>query len=240
MIDQANGQMILDDLAVILGNFHGREYSGRIDADTMFFADLGLASIDAVVLGEMLETKYGRKLPFGDLPGGMYLGLATNDVFAHGWDLAKATGQSTDLDPAMAAQLLAGMEMGLPDEIRGPFGPMRTNVPGIEVCEHLPRHAKIAHRFSLIRSLCHDEAGHFEGHRRLLSGFGKSKQGSHESYYPQVGAVVKRIHPAGTSGLPSALSVGGVVVNNPDFDHVPSSLKVFDCPHYSRNSRQQV
>jgi acyl carrier protein len=58
---------ILDDLAGILRNFHGREYSGRIDADTMFFADLGLASIDAVVLGEMLESQYGHRLPFGDL-----------------------------------------------------------------------------------------------------------------------------------------------------------------------------
>ena len=104
-----------------------------------------------------------------------------------------------------------------PDEIRGPFMPIRTNVPGIEVCEHLPRHARIAHRFSLIRSVCHDEADHFEGHRRLLSGSGQSKRDSHESYYPQVGAVVNRIHPAGPTGLPSALAIGGVVVNSPDY-----------------------
>lgn len=58
---------ILADLAGILGNFHGREYDGPIGRDTCFFADLGLASIDAVVLGETLETHYGRKLPFGEL-----------------------------------------------------------------------------------------------------------------------------------------------------------------------------
>jgi acyl carrier protein len=58
---------ILDDLAQILGNFHGRQYDGPIDRETRFFADLGLASIDAVVLGENLETHYGRKLPFGEL-----------------------------------------------------------------------------------------------------------------------------------------------------------------------------
>jgi len=104
-----------------------------------------------------------------------------------------------------------------PDEIRGPFRPIRTNVRGIDVCEHLPRHAGIAHRFSLIRSLCHDEAGHFEGHRRLLSGLAQSKRDSHESYYPQVGAVVNRVHPAGPTGLPSAIAVGGVVVNSPDY-----------------------
>jgi len=55
---------IMNDLAGILRNFNGREYSGDIGPDTRFFGDLGLASIDAVVLGEMLEEHYGRKLPF--------------------------------------------------------------------------------------------------------------------------------------------------------------------------------
>jgi acyl carrier protein len=57
---------ILSDLTGILRNFHGREYSGRIAAQTRFFADLGLASIDAVVLGETLEERYARRLPFND------------------------------------------------------------------------------------------------------------------------------------------------------------------------------
>ncbi len=38
-------------------------------------------------------------LPFGTLPGAVYMGIATTDAFTHGWDLARATGQSTDLDP---------------------------------------------------------------------------------------------------------------------------------------------
>jgi acyl carrier protein len=59
--------VILDEVAGILSNFHGREYSGPIDRETRFFADLGLASIDAVVLGEALEARFGRKLPFGEL-----------------------------------------------------------------------------------------------------------------------------------------------------------------------------
>ena len=58
---------LIEDLAAVLRDFHGREYSAPIDRDTRFFADLGLASIDAVVLGETLEARYGRSLPFGDL-----------------------------------------------------------------------------------------------------------------------------------------------------------------------------
>lgn len=55
------------DVAKLLSNFEGREYSDPIGPETQFFADLGLASIDAVVLGEKLQDHYGRTLPFGDL-----------------------------------------------------------------------------------------------------------------------------------------------------------------------------
>jgi acyl carrier protein len=58
---------ILADLAEILADFNGRGYSGTIGPETRFFADLGLASIDAVVLGETLATHYARPLPFGEL-----------------------------------------------------------------------------------------------------------------------------------------------------------------------------
>lgn len=57
---------ILSDLSGMLRNFHGREYSGHIGRQTRFFADLGLASIDAVVLGETIEQHYQRKIPFNE------------------------------------------------------------------------------------------------------------------------------------------------------------------------------
>jgi uncharacterized protein (TIGR03086 family) len=62
------------------------------------------------------------KLPFGEMPGGAFVMLATSDVFQHGWDLAKATGQSTDLDPELAGQLLGFAKMAIPDAFRGPDG----------------------------------------------------------------------------------------------------------------------
>ncbi len=72
-------------------------------------------------------------LPFGQLPGSVFVNIAATDAFTHGWDLAKATGQSTDLDPALAARLLANAQGFLPDTMRGPdtkapFGP-RVEVP---------------------------------------------------------------------------------------------------------------
>ena len=55
---------VLGDLKEILANFQGREYSGEITRETLFFSDLGLVSIDAVVLGETLQNHYGQPLPF--------------------------------------------------------------------------------------------------------------------------------------------------------------------------------
>jgi acyl carrier protein len=63
----ATDSIILADLAQVFADFQGREYSGPITPSTRFFADLGLASIDAVVLGETLQERYGRPLPFGEL-----------------------------------------------------------------------------------------------------------------------------------------------------------------------------
>src|SRR5688572_29410744 len=51
------------------------------------------------------------------------------------------------------------MKPNAPADIRGPFKPTKTNVPGIEICEHLPLMAKLADKFSLIRSLHHSSAG---------------------------------------------------------------------------------
>src|SRR6516164_287809 len=47
-----------------------------------------------------------------------------------------------------------------PEEYRGPFQPIATNVPGIQVCEMLPRHAKIADKLAIVRSCTHIESGH--------------------------------------------------------------------------------
>ena len=61
-------------------------------------------------------------LPFGDLPGAVFVGIASTDTFIHGWDLAKATDQETDLEPELAAALLAQVGPFLPASFRGPEG----------------------------------------------------------------------------------------------------------------------
>lgn len=62
------------------------------------------------------------KLPFADLLGVVYASIATGDAFAHGWDLAKATGWPADLDPELAGALLDAIPPLLPEQMRGPEG----------------------------------------------------------------------------------------------------------------------
>ena len=52
------------------------------------------------------------KLPFGEMPAGMAVNIAIFDVATHAWDLAKATGQSTDLDPEVTGRSLTRWRRG--------------------------------------------------------------------------------------------------------------------------------
>ena len=57
-----------------------------------------------------------------------------------------------------------------PREFRGPFAPINTNVPGIQLTELLPKIAQVADRFTLLRSIAHDGGGHPAGSLQVLSG----------------------------------------------------------------------
>ena len=58
---------ILADLRHVLRESLGVDPLTPIEPDTRFFADLGLASIDAVVLGEVIQGHFGRPVPFDRL-----------------------------------------------------------------------------------------------------------------------------------------------------------------------------
>jgi acyl carrier protein len=57
---------IYGDLTLVMASaFSDRDFPESVGPETRVFADLGLASIDVVVLGERVEQHYGRRLPFG-------------------------------------------------------------------------------------------------------------------------------------------------------------------------------
>ncbi len=85
-----------------------------------------------------------------------------------------------------------------PAEIRGPFRPIRTSVPGIDIGEHFPRMARLADRWALVRAVHHDSAPiHETGHQLMQTG--RLFRGGHE--YPHYGAAVSHLR-GPRAGLP--------------------------------------
>ena len=57
-----------------------------------------------------------------------------------------------------------------PEDYRGIYKPIGTNVPGMDICELFPLQAKVADKFNIIRSVHHNFADHGGGHKRFLTG----------------------------------------------------------------------
>jgi hypothetical protein len=98
-----------------------------------------------------------------------------------------------------------------PDTVRSQFRPIATRSPGLDICELLPKHAAIADRFTLLRSLAHDEADHGFGTRRFLTGYKDDMPGSNNgpSYYPSLECCVNRALGVNQGGMPVSVNIGG-------------------------------
>jgi hypothetical protein len=80
------------------------------------------------------------------------------------------------------------LKPGAPAEIRGEFRPIDTNVTGIQICEHLPRLARCADKYTIVRGVSHTLAGHELGTEYLITG----NRPVPSLVYPGYGAVVSR------------------------------------------------
>jgi hypothetical protein len=124
---------------------------------------------------------------------------------------AKAAGQSVPDTSVIFIWLPGGpphMEMydmkpDAPSEYRGDFKPIKTNVPGIDVCEYMPLHAKIADKFAVIRSIAHKFADHGGGHKRFLTGRDPLEPTGTVNDYPMVGSVVAKVRQDLRRGVPN-------------------------------------
>src|SRR6516225_7126361 len=57
-----------------------------------------------------------------------------------------------------------------PEAVRGTFRPIRTAVPGTLISEHLPRMARLADRYTIVRSMSHEDTNHVSATYRLMTG----------------------------------------------------------------------
>jgi hypothetical protein len=91
------------------------------------------------------------------------------------------------------------MKPDAPAEVRGEFKPIPTVVPGLQVCEHLPLHAKIADKFAVIRGIKSNDLGDHTPHYILTGSPDRGKR-------PVFGSVVSRLRPP-AAGMPPYVSL---------------------------------
>jgi hypothetical protein len=107
-----------------------------------------------------------------------------------------------------------------PAEVRGPFRPVATSVPGVRICEHLPRLARLAHRFALVRSVSHPNHNHtpmiyytLTGRQTARPSEDKDVRPPQRSDFPHLGAVVSRLGLGGTR-LPRYVAIPELAVRS--------------------------
>jgi hypothetical protein len=99
----------------------------------------------------------------------------------------------------------------------GPFRPIQTSVPGVQVCELLPRSARLMHKLTVVRSLSTKDNSHSAGVDRIQRGDPKPRGVT----YPFFGSAVVKLLGPGSSGLPPYVWVkpmsGGFVAKDAGF-----------------------
>lgn len=102
------------------------------------------------------------------------------------------------------------------EEIRGTFRPVATNVPGIQICEHLPRTARHADKLAILRSVCHNTGSHPAGAYWMMIGHPIARPARDAAFMSRA----DRPHPG--SALTKVL---GPVESVPSFVMVPEAMQ---------------
>lgn len=88
-----------------------------------------------------------------------------------------------------------------PLEIRGEFRAVSTAVPGMQICEHMPRLAQVADRYTILRTVSHDDVDHGSAVYLTLTGHFHARKSSNPrpgpDDAPTYGAALKRVSPGG-------------------------------------------
>jgi hypothetical protein len=92
-----------------------------------------------------------------------------------------------------------------PMEFRGEFKPIKTNVPGVDICEHFPLQAQMWDKFACIRSVI---GGQEHSDAQTNTGYHESE--NRTAHHPSLGAVVSKLRGTGDSDIPPFVSLRGM------------------------------
>lgn len=105
-----------------------------------------------------------------------------------------------------AHQDMYDLKPAAPAEFRGEFRPIATNLPGVQISEHLPLQATIMDKLAIVRSVHHTNAGHGMGSQWMLTGWQPTIE-VNDNIYPSTGSVVARMKGANDPGLPAYVNL---------------------------------
>jgi uncharacterized protein (DUF1501 family) len=80
-----------------------------------------------------------------------------------------------------------------PAEYRGAFSPVASTLPGLEVCELLPEHARVADKCTIVRSFSHNNGDHWAAAHWMLTGRLGATGADRPPRHPSMGAVASRL-----------------------------------------------
>ncbi len=151
------------------------------------FLQVGLAGMGAMSLGSLMQA---RAASAGQ-------GGATKDTSLILIWLDGGPSQHDTYDPKPDA----------PAEYRGLWRHIPTNVPGIDIGELFPLQAKVADKFSIIRSMHHDSGDHFTGGHWMLTGRGEVSGAANAGKYPFIGSIAAKMTGPRKPGMPAHVAV---------------------------------
>jgi len=96
-----------------------------------------------------------------------------------------------------------------PAEFRGEFKPISTNVPGVQICEHMPRQAAMWDKLAAIRSIVS-----VDEHSDSLVMTGYSENSNRNVGHPSFGSVISKLRASGASDITPFVSLRGMSVGN--------------------------
>jgi hypothetical protein len=103
------------------------------------------------------------------------------------------------------------IKVDAPPEIRGEFKPIKTKVPGIHICEHLPRLAGMMDKLVAIRSIVGAEDNHYD--YQCMTG--RLKRGEPPGGWPSIGSVISKLQGATNPGVPPFVGLEPVMQHKP-------------------------
>ncbi|WP_337177261.1 DUF1501 domain-containing protein [Paludisphaera sp.] len=166
------------------GGLHAREREGLVVASRRGMLKASLAGLAGLTLRDLLRLRSTATAAGVRAPGSKSVILL--------W-MAGGPSQIDTWDP----------KPDRPLENRGPFGTIATKLPGVRVCEHLPRQAAMLDKFTIIRSVDARHSNHEPNKVMQTANLDAEPRVSpSKDLYPAIGSIVAKHHGANAPGIP--------------------------------------